>query len=91
MSNRGPRDATEYLEYQRQHSEKDKSLLALYVRNTHLTKPVEGDIRTTIETGPNESKVDNMHFSLGPNDTKKLLVYPASTRMSYEVSAFFKE
>lgn len=87
----GPQDATEYLEYQRVHSEKDKALTALFIRNTHLNKSIEGDIRTTIETGSNESKVDNMHFSLGPNETKKVLVYPTSTRLSYEVSAFFKQ
>lgn len=91
LGHKGPQDATEYLEYQRVHSEKDKSLIALVVRNTHASKTVEGDVRTTIETGPNESKVDNMHFSLGPNDTAKLLVYPASTHLTYEVSAFFKE
>ena len=91
MGNKGPQDATEYLEYQRVHSEKDKNLTALFIRNTHLNKPVEGDIRTTIETGPNESKVDNMHFYLGPNETKKVLVYPTSTRLTYEVSAFFKQ
>jgi hypothetical protein len=73
------------------HSEKDKSLIALIVRNTHSSKSVEGDVRTTIETGLNQSKVDNMHFSLGPNDSAKLLVYPASTHLTYEVSAFFKE
>jgi hypothetical protein len=88
---KGPQDATEYLEYQRVHSEKDKSMIALVVRNTHTSKTVEGDVRTTIETGPGASKVDNMHFSLGPSDSAKLLVYPASTRLTYEVSAFFKE
>jgi len=91
LGNKGPQDATEFLEYQRVHSEKDKSLIALIVRNTHSSKSVEGDVRTTIETGPNQSKVDNMHFSLGPNDSAKLLVYPASTHLTYEVSAFFKE
>jgi hypothetical protein len=91
LGKKGPQDATEYLEYQRMHSEKDKSLIALIVRNTHSSKSIEGNVRTTIETGPNESKVDTMHFSLGPNDSSKLLVYPASTHLSYEVSAFFKE
>ena len=91
LGKKGPQDATEYLEYQRVHSEKDKSLIALVVRNTHSSKSIEGDVRTTIETGLNESKVDNMHFSLGPNDSARLLVYPASTHLTYEVSAFFKE
>jgi hypothetical protein len=35
--------------------------------------------------------MDNMHFTLGPNETKKVLVYPTSTKLTYEVSAFFKE
>jgi len=91
LGNRGPQDATAYLEYQRIHSETDKTLVALVVRNTHLNKSIVGDMRTTIETGPNESKVDNIHFSLAPNDSKKLLVYPASIHMTYEVTAFFKE
>jgi len=91
LGKRGPRDATEYLEYQRVHSEANKSLTALLIRNTHANKPIEGDIRTTIETGTNESKVDNMHFYLGPDETKKVLVYPTSTRLTYEVTAFFKE
>jgi hypothetical protein len=86
-----PKDATAYLEYQRMHSDADKSLYALFVRNTHLSKAIEGDIRTTIETGPGESKVDTTHFSLAPNETKKLLVYPKTTQMTYEVTAFFKE
>jgi hypothetical protein len=91
LGNSGPQDATEYLEYQRVHSEKDKSLTALLVRNTHLTKTIEGDVRTTIETGTNESKIDTTHFTLGPSDSKKLLVYPSSTKLSYEVTAFFKQ
>ena len=86
-----PRDATAYLEYQRMYSETDKALVALYVRNTHATKSIEGDIRTTIETGANETKVDTTHFTLSPNDSKKLLVYPGSIHMTYEVTAFFKE
>jgi hypothetical protein len=85
------KDATAYLEYQRMHTDGDKSLYALFVRNTHLNKAIEGDIRTTIETGVGESKVDTTHFALAPNETKKLLVYPKTTQMSYEVTAFFKE
>jgi hypothetical protein len=91
LVNRGPEDATPYLEYQRVHSETDKSLVGLVVRNTHPTKSIEGDVRTTIETGSNESKVDTTHFALAPADSKKLLVFPASTHLSYEVTAFFKE
>ena len=91
LVNRGPQDATPYLEYQRVHSETDKSLVGLVVRNTHPTKSIEGDVRTTIETGANESKVDTTHFALAPADSKKLLVFPASTHLSYEVTAFFKE
>ncbi|MEI9892615.1 MAG: hypothetical protein WDN28_01510 [Chthoniobacter sp.] len=91
LGNHGPQDATAYLEYQRIHSETDKALVALVVRNTHLNKSIEGDLRTTIETGTNESKVDTIHFSLGPNDSKKMLVYPANIHLTYEVTAFFKE
>ncbi|MEP6672715.1 MAG: hypothetical protein ABJF10_26360 [Chthoniobacter sp.] len=91
LGNSGPQDATASLEYQRMHSETDKSLVALVVRNTHLNKTIEGDMRTTIETGSNESKVDTIHFVLAPNDSKKVLVYPASIHMTYEVTAFFKE
>lgn len=87
----GPRDATPYLEYQRMHSETDKSLVALVIRNTHPKKTIEGDVRTTIETGPNESKVDTTHFALGPSDSKKLLVFPSNVHLSYEVTAVFKE
>jgi len=91
LGDRAPRDATAYLEYQRMHSDTDKSLYALFVRNTHLNKAIEGDIRTTIETGPGESKVDTTHFTLAANETKKLLVYPKTTQMTYEVTAVFKE
>jgi hypothetical protein len=91
LGDRAPKDATAYLEYQRMHTDADKSLYALFVRNTHLNKAIEGDIRTTIETGVGESKVDTTHFALAPNETKKLLVYPKTTQMSYEVTAFFKE
>ena len=90
LGNRGPQDATAYLEYQRTRAGADKSQYALLVRNTHVTKAIEGDLRTTIETGPNESKVDTTHFALAPNETKKLLVYPATTQLTYEVTAFFK-
>ena len=91
LGNRASQDATAYLEYQRMHSDVDKTLYALFVRNTHLNKKIEGDIRTTIETGPGESKVDTTHFTLAPNETKKLLVYPKTTQMTYEVTAVFKE
>jgi hypothetical protein len=61
------------------------------VRNTHSNKAVVGDIRMTIEIGPGESKVDTTHFTLAPNETKRLLVYPKTTQLSYEVTASFKE
>lgn len=91
MGHRGPVDATPYLEYERVRSESDKTSFNLFARNTHLSKTIEGDIRTTLETGPNETKVDTTHFTLGPQETKKLAVYPDSVHMTYEVSAFFKE
>jgi hypothetical protein len=91
LGHKGPADATPYLEYQRVRSESDKSSFNLFARNTHLSKTIEGDIRTTLETGPNETKVDSEHFTLAPQETKKLAVYPDNVHMTYEVSAFFKE
>jgi hypothetical protein len=88
---RGPVDATPYLEYQRVRSESDKTSYNLFARNTHVSKTIEGDIRTTLETGPNETKVDSEHFILAPQETKKLAVYPDNVHLTYEVSAFFKE
>jgi hypothetical protein len=87
----GPVDATASLEYQRTRSESDKGSYTLFARNTHLTKTIEGDIRTTVETANNGTKVDTEHFTLGPNETKKLLTFPQDTHLTYEVSAFFKE
>ena len=91
IGKKGPEDATSYLEYQRTRGESEKSNYALLARNTHQTKAIEGDIRTTIETAPGETKVDTEHFTLGPNETKKLLVYPDKYRLTYEVTAVFKE
>jgi hypothetical protein len=91
LGQRGPVDATAFLEYQRTRSESDKANYTLLARNTHLTKTIEGDIRTTLETAANETKVDTEHFTLAPNETKKLLIFPQDTHLTYEVSAFFKE
>jgi len=88
---RGPEDATPFLEYKRVRSQTDKSSFALFVHNAHASKSIDGDIRTTLETGPNESKVNNEHFTLAPQETKKLAVFSEQTRLTYEVSAFFKE
>ncbi len=87
----GPVDATAFLEYQRGRSATDKTNYTLVVRNTHLNKTIEGDIRTTVETASNETKVDTEHFTLAPNEAKKLLTFPEHTHLTYEVSAFFKE
>ena len=38
-----------------------------------------------------ETKVDTEHFTLAPNEAKKLLTFPEHTHLTYEVSAFFKE
>ena len=88
---RGPVDATGFLEYQRTRSESNRANYTLVVRNTHLTKTIDGDIRTTVETAVNETKVDTEHFTLAPNETKRLIVYPESTHLTYEVTAYFKE
>jgi len=87
----GPLDATPYLEYRRSHSETETSMLTLSARNTLPTKTIEGEIRTTIETSANETKVDSAHFTLAPNETKVLLVYPERYHLTYEVSAFIRE
>jgi len=84
-------DATSFLEYQRVRSDTDKGSYILIARNTHLTKSVEGDIRTTMETAPGETKSDTTHFTLAPQETKKLVVFPEHTILTYEVSAFFKQ
>jgi len=91
LGKHGPVDATPYLEYRRVPSEAEKGSFMLLARNTHVSKSIEGDIRTTMETGPNQSKVDTTHFTLGPQETKKLVVFPEHTTLTYEVSAFFKE
>jgi hypothetical protein len=91
LGHSGPEDATGYLEYQRTRSGTDKANYTLVARNTHLTKTIEGDIRTTVETAVNETKVDTEHFTLAPNESKKLLTFPEHTHLTYEVSAFFKE
>ena len=91
VGHHAPQDATASLEYQRTRTGADKSSFALLVRNTHLKKTIEGDVRTTIETGPGQSKVETTHFTLAPSETKQLLVYPKTTQMTYEVTAFFKE
>jgi len=91
LAHHGPTDATPYLEYRRTRAEDEKAMYALFVRNTHQSKTVEGEIRTTIETATNETTVDTSHFTLGPNETKKLLVYPDKFHLTYEVTANFRE
>jgi hypothetical protein len=89
--NRGPVDATPFIEYQRVRSETDKSSFILLARNTHESKTIEGDIRTTVDAGQNDSRMETSHFVLAPQETKKLSAYPDQSKMTYEVSAFFKE
>jgi hypothetical protein len=84
-------DATPYLEYRRTRSEGETPVYALTARNSHQTKTITGQIRTTLDTVPNESKVVSDTFTLAPNEEKKLLVYPVNSRVTYEVTATFKE
>ena len=82
------RDATAYIEYQR--TKKD-ALYILTARNTHLTRTIEGQMRTMMQTGPGDLKVDSQSFTLGPSVEKKLLIYPARLPLTYEVTAAFKD
>jgi hypothetical protein len=85
-------DATPYLEYQRTREEgKTEPLYTLFVRNTHMTGTIEGEMRTTLETGPGDMKMDNQAFTLAPNEQKRLLVYPSRFPLTYEVTASFRE
>lgn len=88
---KGPEDATSVLEYQRRKGEGESPIYQLFARNTHPTKTVEGQIRFTLDEGANQSKVESESFTLGPNEEKKLFVYPTQTHVTYEVSAFFKQ
>jgi len=83
-------DATPYLEYQRKQSNEGEAMLTLYVRNTHATKTIDGQMRTTMTTGPGDMKVDSQTFTLGPNEQKRLLIYPARFPLTYEVTASFR-
>lgn len=86
-----PQDATAHLEYHRTRSEKEGGLYTLTARNSHPTKTVVGQMRTTMETAPNQLTLDAQSFTLGPNEEKRLLVYPSRFRLSYEVTAVFRK
>lgn len=66
-------------------------MYTLSARNTNLRKTIEGQMRTTMQTGPGDLKVDSQSFTLAPSEEKKLLVYPARMPLTYEVTAFFRE
>jgi len=84
-------DATPSIEYQRTRSKDAEPLYTLAARNTHPTKTIEGQMRTTMQTSPGDMKMDNQSFTLAPNEQKKLLVYPARLALTYEVTANFRE
>ena len=85
-------DATSYIEYQRSRStEGTETLYTLTARNTNLSKTIEGTMRTTMETGPGDMKMDTQSFTLGPAEQKKLLVYPTRFAPTYEVTATFRD
>jgi hypothetical protein len=84
-------DATPYLEYQRKQSnEGGEAMLTLFVRNTHSSKTIDGQMRTTMTINPGDMKVDSQNFTLGPNEQKRLLIYPARYPLTYEVTAAFR-
>jgi len=66
-------------------------MFTLTARNTHLTKAIEGQMRTTMQPTAGDLKVDNQSFTLAPSEEKKLLIYPARIPLTYEVTAFFRE
>lgn len=66
-------------------------MYSLIARNTHLTRTIEGQMRTTVQPKPGDLKMDSQSFTLGPSEEKKLLTYPARLPLSYEVTAFFRE
>ena len=87
----GTEEATPYLEYRKSREEDGRHVYALSVRNTHPTKVIAGEARMTMETVARESKVISQTFTLTPNETQKLLVYPDGTHLTYEVTAAFRE
>jgi hypothetical protein len=86
-----PEEATPFLEYQKAREEGDRKVYALSVRNTHPTKVIVGEVRMTLDTSASESKVISQTFTLHPNETQKLIVYPDANRLTYEVTAAFRE
>lgn len=85
-------DATAYIEYQRTHSQGEgEQMYTLIARNTHPTKTIEGQMRTTLQTSPGDMKMDSQSFTLAPNEQRRLLVYPTRFPLTYEVTASFRE
>jgi hypothetical protein len=84
-------DATRYIEYQRTRSEGGQATYTLVARNTHPKRTIEGQMRTTMQLSPSDMKVDSQSFVLGPNEPKKLLIYPVKYQLTYEVSAVFRD
>ena len=87
----GGGDATPYIEYHRTRTNEGVPMYTLTAHNSHLTKTIQGQMRTSMETGPGDMKVDSQSFTLTPNEEKKLLVYPARFPLTYEVTASFRE
>jgi hypothetical protein len=84
-------DATPYLEYRRTLGKGEAPLYTLTARNAHISRKIVGQVRTTLETESNETKVESESFTLAPNEEKQILVYPANKRVTYEVTAFFQD
>ena len=84
-------DATSYIEYQRTRAEgQAEPMYMLLARNTHMTKTIEGQMRTTLQTSPGDMKMDSQTFTLAPNEQKRLLIYPTRFPLTYEVTASFR-
>lgn len=84
-------DATAYIEYQRSRSEGSDATYTLVARNTHPKRTIEGQMRTSMQISPSDMKVDSQSFVLGPNEPKKLLIYPTKYQLTYEVTAVFRD
>ncbi len=83
-------DATAYLEYQRTRGKGEKARYTVMAHNTHATRTITGQIRTTTEVMVGGTRVDSQVFTLRPNEQKQVLTYPVNARVTYEVTATFQ-
>jgi hypothetical protein len=83
-------DATAYLEYQRTLEKGTKPSYTVSARNTHVSRTISGQLRTTTEGSAYATQIHSESFTLLPNEQKPVLTYPANTRVTYEVTATFQ-